>query len=130
MPDRTLPTMSLSIFAMFWLSVGAASASAEELKPYAFRKLSLETMQGTVYFRPDGQEFDVVANLGSNEHPLHLVASLRPGQGLFLSAPASLGDQTVVVEIRRKDDIVTVVDHASTEPLTGSPSDIDLSSGP
>jgi hypothetical protein len=42
----------------------------------------------------------------------------------------SLGDPTMVVEIRREDDKVTVVDHASTETLTGSPSDIDLSSGP
>jgi hypothetical protein len=130
MTDRTLSTTSLSIIAMFWLSVGGASASAEELKPYAFRKLSLETMRGTVYFRHDGQEFDVVANLSSNEHPLHLVTSLRPRQGLFLSAPVSLGDPTMVVKIRREDDKVTVVDHASTETLTGSPSDIDLSSGP
>jgi hypothetical protein len=115
---------------MFCLSVGTGPASPEELKPYAGHKLSLETAQGTVYFRPDGQEFDVVATFHSDEHPLHLVASLRSGQGLFLSAPVSLGDPTEVVEVRREGDKVIVVDHASTETLSGSPSDIDLSSGP
>jgi hypothetical protein len=129
MSGRVMLMSSLSILIAPSLAA-TTPASAEELKPYVFRTIALESTPGTIFFKPDGLEFDVVATVNSGGHPIRLIASLRSGQGLALSAPTSIGAPTTIVVVRRDGDTVSVVDHPPSDMSLVSPSDVDLSSGP
>jgi hypothetical protein len=129
MYGRAILMSTLSLLTPY-LVVASAVASADELKPYSVRTIALESTPGTIFFKPDGLEFDVVATVNSDGHPIRLIAPLRPGQGLALSAPTSIGAPTTIVVIRRDGDTLSVVDHPSSDGSQVSPSDVDLSSGP
>jgi hypothetical protein len=129
MSGRAILMSTLSLLTSY-LAVASAATTADELKPYSARAIALESTPGTIFFKPDGLEFDVVATVNGDRYPLRLIGSLRPGEGIVLSAPTSIGAPTATVVMRRNGDTLSVVDHPSSDGSQVSPSDIDLSSGP
>ncbi len=87
-----------------------AASQAGELRAYAGKSISLKNVNGTIYYAPKGDAFEVTATLDSEGHPFRVVTALKDGQSATLSAPGALGEDAATVEIKREGDHLFVTD--------------------
>jgi hypothetical protein len=92
------------------LLVICGAAGAAELAPYAGRSIALKDVQGTVYYTPHGDAFDVVVTLDSDGHAFRFVSSLQSGQKTTVSTPGAVGETATTIEIKREGDRLLVSD--------------------
>jgi hypothetical protein len=90
--------------------VAGAAAQAAELAPFAGKSIVLKDVQGTVYYTPHGDAFDVVVTLDSDGRPFRFVSSLQSGQKAILSTPGAVGEAATTIEIKREGDRLLVSD--------------------